>query len=125
MPQDNENLLTVLKAELAFVASGGYRNPREATWRPNFIFQDSPTCLNYKNLGERLSCTKCALIGLVPRNRQQERFPCRHIPLDESGQTLEFLYRTGTEEETYEILANWLLANIAKLSERAVLVKAP
>jgi hypothetical protein len=119
MPQENENLLAVLKAELAFVESGGYSTPKEATWRPHFIFQDSPTCLNFRNRGNRVSCSKCWLIQLVPKNRQQERFPCRYIPLDEFGQTLDFLYRTGTEEETYDILASWLRANIARLEPRS------
>ena len=124
MPQENENLLTVLKAELAFVESGGYRTPREATWRPHFIFQDSPTCLNYKTPDELLPCSKCALINLVPKNRQQERFPCRHVPLDETGQTLDFLYRTGTEEETYEIVANWLRATITRLQKKSASARA-
>jgi len=115
MPQENENLLNVLRAELAFVESGGYRPPQESTWRPQFIFQDSPTCLNYRNSGQRLACSKCALIHLVPKGQRKERFPCRHIPLDEAGQTLDFLYRTGTEEETHEKLANWLRVNITRL----------
>jgi len=119
MSQENENLLAVLKAELAFVESGGYSTPKEATWRPHFIFQDSPTCLNFRNRDNRLPCSKCALIQLVPKNRQRERFPCRYIPLDEFGQNLDFLYRTGTEEETYNILANWLRTNIVRLGRKS------
>ncbi len=37
----------VLKFELEFLEKGGYgRSPREP-WRPQFIFEDSPTCMNY------------------------------------------------------------------------------
>ncbi|HXY13216.1 MAG TPA: hypothetical protein VEI26_01810 [Terriglobales bacterium] len=125
MPQQDQNLLRVLKAELAFFENGGYRTPRGVQWRPQFIFQDSPTCLNYGNSTGRLACSECALIHVVPKDRQEERFPCRHIPLDESGQTLDWLYRTGTEKQTHEILANWLRANIARLQREAELASEP
>jgi hypothetical protein len=125
MPQENESLLNVLKAELTFVDNGGYRAPSETAWRPQLIFQDSPTCLNYKNSGNRQSCTDCTLIALVPKNMQQERFPCRYIPLDDSGQTLDFLYRTGTEEETYAILANWLRTTIWRLERGSASTSSP
>jgi len=117
MAQENENLLSVLKAELEFVDSGGYRTPKEQTWRPHFIFQDSPTCLNFSDVGKRLACSRCTLMDLVPNGSRQERFPCRYIPLDESGQTLDLLYRMGTEEQTHETLTNWLRANIARLEQ--------
>ena len=47
MNNDKRNLVTVLKAELEFVEKGGYRNISLSAWRPQFIFQDSPTCLNF------------------------------------------------------------------------------
>lgn len=115
MAQAKKDVLATLKAELAFVESGGYRAPLQAAWRPQFIFQDSPTCLNYRNLEKRLPCKQCALMEFVPNGFQQERFPCRYIPLDESGQTLDSLYRTGTEEETHEIVTKWLRNTIARL----------
>ena len=119
MAQAQKDVLAVLKAELEFVESGGYRTPQQAAWRPQFIFQDSPTCLNYRNLGKRHGCKQCALMEFVPNGFQQERFPCRHIPLDESGQTLDSLYRTGTEDETYEIVAKWLRNTIARLEQES------
>jgi hypothetical protein len=39
-------LLGVLKSELEFLNSGGYHKP---SWRPQFVFQDSPTCMNRDN----------------------------------------------------------------------------
>lgn len=115
MSPGNKNLLGILKSELEFLESGGYRTPKRAAWRPQFIFQDSPTCLNFRNFGKRLPCSQCALMQFVPNGQKQEKFPCRHIPLDESGQTLDSLYRTGTEEETYPIVAQWLKATIERL----------
>lgn len=115
MIENRNDVLSTLKKELAFVELGGYRSPEQAAWRPQFIFQDSPTCPNQRNLGEPVPCTLCVLMEFVPREYQKERFPCRYIPLDESGQTLDHLYRTGTEEETHAIVANWLRKTIARL----------
>lgn len=115
MTQAKNDVLTTLRKELAFVELGGYRSPQQTAWRPQFIFQDSPTCPNHRNFGEPVPCTLCALMEFVPGRYQKERFPCRYIPLDESGQTLDHLYRTGTEEETHAIVAKWLRNTIAGL----------
>jgi hypothetical protein len=115
MAQSKKDVLSTLQAELAFVELGGYRTPEKAAWRPQFIFEDSPTCVNFRNLGERHPCSQCALIDFVPNGLKQERFPCRHIPLDESGHTLDSLYRTATEEEAHAIVASWLKKTIAQL----------
>jgi len=115
MAQSKKDVLTTLQAELSFVERGGYRTPEWAAWRPQFIFEDSPTCLNFRNFGERHPCSQCALIDFVPREFKGDRFPCRHIPLDESGHTLDSLYRTATEEEAHAIVAGWLLKTIAQL----------
>ena len=49
MPRDDRNLLEVLKFELEFLEQGGYgRLPREA-WRARFVFEDSPTCMNFNS----------------------------------------------------------------------------
>jgi hypothetical protein len=115
MAQSKKDVLATLQAELALVEAGGYRTPQQAAWRPQFIFEDSPTCLNYRNFGKRHPCTQCALIDFVPNGFKQERFPCRHIPLDDSGQTLDSLYRTATEEEAHAIVGRWLKDKIAQL----------
>lgn len=120
MHQTKKDLLTTLQAELAFLELGGYRSLQQAAWRPQFIFEDSPTCLNFRNPGKRLPCRECALVELVPNGSKQERFPCRHIPLDDSGQTLDCLYRTATEEEVYAMVANWLKKTIAELERQPV-----
>jgi hypothetical protein len=119
MIEGKNDVLSTLKKELAFLELGGYRSPQQAAWRPQFIFQDSPTCPNHRNLGEPVSCTECVLMEFVPRECQKKRFPCRYIPLDESGQTLDYLYRTGTEEETHAIVANWLKNTIVRLQQEA------
>ena len=58
MASKKRDLLEVLKLELEFLKGGGYR--KGSSWRPQFIFEDSPTCLNYggperKNLALNVS----------------------------------------------------------------------
>lgn len=125
MIENRNDVLSALKRELAFVELGGYRSPQQAAWRPQFIFQDSPTCPNHRNLGEPVPCTECVLMEFVPRECQKERFPCRNIPLNESGETLGHLYRTGTEKETHAIVANWLRKTIARLEREGSSSVAP
>ena len=114
MPKDNRNLLDVLKFELEFLEQGGYgRLPRES-WRPRFIFEDSPTCMNF-NSKDREPCSECLLMQLVPAEARKEQTPCIHIPLSLTGETLESLYRTGTQQEIEERLGAWLRATIHRL----------
>ena len=47
MSQAKKDVLATLQAELAFVERGGYRSPQQASWRAQFIFEDSPTCLTH------------------------------------------------------------------------------
>ena len=115
MVELKNDVLASLKTELAFLELGGYRSPKQAAWRPQFIFQDSPTCLNYRNFAKPHPCSQCALFEFVPNGHKQDRFPCRYIPLDEAGQTLDHLYRTATEDEAHAIVAGWLRKTIARL----------
>jgi hypothetical protein len=114
MPQDQRDLLEVLKFELEFLEQGGYgRLPRES-WRPRFIFEDSPTCMNF-NSKDREPCSKCLLMQFVPEEARNEQTPCIHIPLSLNGETLENLYRTGTQQEIEEALGAWLRTTIHRL----------
>ncbi|MFY9680280.1 MAG: hypothetical protein WA416_06715 [Candidatus Sulfotelmatobacter sp.] len=114
MPRDNRDLLEVLKFELEFLEQGGYgRLPREA-WRARFIFEDSPTCMNFSSK-DREPCTECLLMQFVPEGARKAQTPCIHIPLSPSGETLESLYRTGTQQEIEETLGAWLRATIQRL----------
>ena len=114
MPKDNRNLLEVLKFELDFLEQGGYgRLPRES-WKPRFIFEDSPTCMNF-NSKDREPCEECLLMTFVPENARAEQVPCTHIPLLPNGETLESLYRTGTQQEIEEALGSWLRMTIRRL----------
>jgi hypothetical protein len=114
MPADNRNLLDVLKFELEFLEQGGYgRLPRES-WRARFVFEDSSTCMNF-NSRDHEPCSECLLMQFVPENARTEQTPCIHIPLSSSGETLESLYRMGTQQEIEGALGTWLRATIHRL----------
>src|SRR5690348_17299552 len=109
---DGRNLVEVLRGELEFLERGGYRRP---TWRPRFVFEDSPTCVNYGRNTDRKPCSECILMQFVPEEKRAEKTPCRFIRLNERGDTVDSLYRSGTEEELETALRNWLTREIKKL----------
>lgn len=119
MPKDDRNLLDVLKFELEFLEQGGYgRLPRES-WRARFVFEDSPTCMNF-NSKDHEPCSECLLMQFVPEDARKEQTPCIHIPLSPAGETLESLYGTGTQQEIEETLAAWLRMTIHQLEVEKV-----
>lgn len=112
-----ENLLATLKRELDFIDRGGYRCNSGEAWRPKFIFQDSPSCPNFGAQQKTVACTECVLIQLVPADKCDRKFPCRYIPLNESGETIDSFYRSGTPEDLERTLREWLVKSIARLEE--------
>ncbi|MFZ3217521.1 MAG: hypothetical protein WA192_15790 [Candidatus Acidiferrales bacterium] len=117
MHKDERDLLEVLKFELQFLQKGGYgRAPRES-WRPLYIFEDSPTCMNYDCKEMPEPCDHCVLTQLVPPELRNEKIPCRHIPLNARGETLDALYRYEDDRDVQETVQHWLRSTIAKLVE--------
>jgi hypothetical protein len=110
---DKPNLVEVLKSELEFLDRGGYR---KLSWRPQFVFEDSPTCLNYHSQDQK-PCSECVLMQVVPPEKREEKIPCRFIPLNEQGETIDSLYRSGTREELESALRYWLTREIEKLEK--------
>jgi hypothetical protein len=119
MYKDERNLLDVLKAELAFLEKGGYgRSPRES-WSQPLIFEDSPSCMNYDSKDHADPCSACLLFQLVPPQFRGNQIPCRYIPLNAEGETLDSLYRSSDQFEIEEVFGNWLrrmIAEVEKLS---------
>jgi len=58
-------------------------------------------------------------LDFVPEQSRHEALPCRYIPLDESGEALETLYSTATNEEIQKTLREWLLKTIEELEQIA------
>lgn len=118
MPKDDRDLLDILKFELQFLEKGGYgRSPREP-WKPTLVFEDSPTCMNYDAKENPTPCDECLLMQLVPPESRGEKLPCRHIPLTPDGETVDYFYRWGSQQELEEALKNWLRATIQQIEAR-------
>ena len=116
---DKRNLLETLKTELDFVEGGGYRNKPRFPWRPSFVFEDSPTCLNSRSKQDGKPCSECLMLPFVPKEKAQLAFPCRHIPLTPAGETVAHFYECGTEEELEKALKGWLQQKIVELERQA------
>lgn len=124
MARDNRDVLEVLKNELSFAEKGGYRYTARVPWRPQFIFQDSPTCLNFDSTAPRIPCSECVLMQLVPVDRQHQKIPCRYIALNEQGETIDHFYRCGTGEELERAFVSWLKAAIRAIEAGRTAKKA-
>jgi hypothetical protein len=105
------NALDTLRLELKFLELGLYR--ALAPGRPPLIFADSPTCPQCC----AAACPSCVLMQFVPSECRSEPIPCHHIQLNAARETVDSLYRTGTQEEMEEVLRNWLTATIKRLEE--------
>jgi hypothetical protein len=114
---DDRNILQVLRDELAFVERGGYRRGSRFPWRPNFVFEDSPTCINFEDRDRPHPCKECMLIQFVPLDRRETRYPCRHIRLNSKGETVHSFYEWGSEEELETALKDWLQRTIGELED--------
>lgn len=117
LKRDERDLLEVLKDELKFLESGGYARSPGVSWRPVFIFEDSPACMNHGHMDDPESCSDCVLMQLVPPEFRSVRTPCRQIPLNALGETLDSLYRYGDEHEIEETVVKWLQATISQMEE--------
>jgi len=122
MAQDGRDVLEVLKFELSFLLDGGYGRSPHRPWRAPAIFEDSPICLNFCDPARPHPCNSCLLDQFVPQAQRDESVPCRFIQLTKDGQTVEDLYRTGSQAEMEEALAGWLRAQIQRIErERGLL----
>lgn len=117
MSRDDRSALEVLKFELNFLEQGGYGRSPHSPWRPSLIFQDSPSCLNFNEAGRPHPCEACLLTDFVPSDKLCADVPCRHIPLNSAGQTIDELYQRSSQIEAEEAVARWLRAAIAKLEQ--------
>jgi hypothetical protein len=55
----------------------------------------------------------------VPPGQRNGKIPCRHIPLNARGETIDSLYRTGTQEELETALTKWLKSMIQKIENES------
>jgi hypothetical protein len=117
MAQFEHQVLELLKFELKFVEDGGYGRSPRTPWRPSLIFEDSPSCLNLVDPARPHPCSECCLMKFVPGELRNENSPCRFIPLNKKGETIDYFYRCGTHLEMEEALVSWLRSQIARFEE--------
>jgi hypothetical protein len=124
MAPDDRDILDILRFELRFLEDGGYGRSPRAPWRAPAIFEDSPICPNFCDPARPHPCENCRLEQFVPDGQKKESIPCRFIPLTQEGQTVDDLYRTGSQIELEEALGKWLRAQIERIErERALASK--
>ena len=121
MPHEKRDILEILRLELKFLEEGGYAHAPLAPWRAPYIFEDSPSCLNFADPARSQPCSECLLTQLVPSEFRKKDVPCRFIPLNDKGQTIESLYRTGTQAEIEEALRDWLCREISRIEAERTL----
>ena len=115
MAHDDRTPLEVLKFELQFLEAGGYgRSPRDPQRSP-LIFEDSLSCINLGCKTDRAPCRDCRMMEFVPAASRSEAVPCRHIPLNDAGETIESFYHRRSQPELEEALNAWLRATIERL----------
>lgn len=125
--KNTDKALSTLKRELEFLDHGGYRSSvgtrqplfcmeTEADWHKPLFFEDSPSCPKKKYC----PCDPqgdCVLMGFVPNEHRQDPVPCRQIPLNEQGVTIEALSRSGKREAIEPTLRTWLVKAIGELEK--------
>ncbi len=118
MQKDERDLLEVLEVELTFLEDGGYGRSPSTPWKSQlYVFEDSLTCMNYSSKENPSPCSDCVLMHLVPPEHCSEEIPCRHIPFNVFGETLDSLYRCSDQNEIEETVGGWLRATIQRLKE--------
>jgi hypothetical protein len=120
--------LSTLKGELEFVDHGAYRTlvgrrqplfcmETGADWKKREFFEDSPSCPKEKYC----ACdpqSSCVLMSFVPTEQRHQTLPCHHIPLNDAGETIASMEKSGSREKIEPALKGWLIKNIEKLEAR-------
>jgi hypothetical protein len=125
MRRDDGEILKMFQFELRFLEDGGYGRSPRAPWRASYVFEDSPTCLNFNDAARPHPCAQCSLMELVPPQFRGKSAPCRFIPLTEAGETVDHFYQTGAQMELEEALACWLRQQIQRMAIQPTNANAP
>jgi hypothetical protein len=108
MIPNQKQVLHLMTAELEFLESGGYRASSRSPWRSPYVFEESPSCPNFPDPSKPHNCQDCWLMRFVRPDLRDEPSPCRFIQLTANGESVDSLYRYGTQEETEAVLRKWL-----------------
>jgi hypothetical protein len=115
MSANRATVLDLLKKELNFLESGGYKRGLRSPWRAAYIFDESPSCPNYDDLARSHPCSTCWLMDFVSPEFRGEQVPCRFVQLTASGLTVDSFYRYASAAETEDALRCWLQTQIQQI----------
>jgi hypothetical protein len=102
--------LTTLRNHFELLKRTGSRNSQ-------LHFEDSDIC--FRSPFFSCNSSRCALMHFVPKEFRSEIAPCRHIPLNAKGETLETLYSIRTTHEIDSAVRTWLCSVIETLESLA------
>ena len=125
MRRDDAEILKMFQFELRFLEDGGYGRSPRAPWRASYVFEDSPTCLNFDDAARPHPCAECPLMEFVPPQFRRESAPCRFIALTGVGETIDHFYQSGTQMELEEALACWLRKQIERMTKQEAHANPP
>jgi hypothetical protein len=123
MPE-NHDVIDILKRELEFLESGGYRRSPRQPWRAGCLFEDSPICVKRESNNHPAACSECVLLQFVPAELRDEPNPCRFIRLTPSGETPNSMYGYADQHEIEDALRKWLRLAIAGMEAECLLQEA-
>jgi hypothetical protein len=118
MSKDERDLLDLLTFELKFLEDGGYGRSPRTPWLRQRAFEDSLSCPNFRDPARPHPCSECLLMQFVPIELRDQPSPCRLIPLNDKGETIDYFYRCGTQLELEEAFAGWLRKQISQIKEQ-------
>jgi hypothetical protein len=125
MRRYDAEILKMFQFELRFLEDGGYGRSPHAPSRASYVFEDSPTCLNFDDAARPHPCAECPLMEFVPPQFRGESAPCRFIALTEVGETIHHFYQSGTQMELEEALACWLRKQIERMTKQEARANPP
>ncbi len=119
MTHRRADIIRLLEMELNVIEKGGYGRSVREPGKPTEMFRKSVTCINHWFVPAHRthSCEGCVLLDFVPDKHKRSRDPCHHIPLDETGKTVQDLQAEGQDEILEEAVKNWLRATLKRLKE--------
>ena len=114
MSQDLREVLDILCFELNYLEQGGFDRDLAALGQRS-PFLGTIACINFGDPLRAHACRECILYQFVPGDKQGEEFPCHHIRLNASGETIAGFMKQKDPGGMVLALEAWLRTTIAQL----------
>lgn len=114
MTQNSRDVLPILRFELNYLEQGGFDRDR-ALLGTESPFQGSFACINFEDPLRAHTCHECLLYQFVDEDKKTEEFPCHHIQLSGSGETIAKLIAKNDPARMVIVLEQWLRNTITRL----------